>query len=189
MTSSYAARLGSIAGPRFPSRPRGPPPGPPPRRESRFSMRGVPNLADPHPDAMTDHIRERIARKLSTLGDERLYQVLDYVEFLELRYGQPAAAGAATNPLQRFADGIEDRLRAGGVAASTVSEAMGFLNKAVGVLNDVATAGSRVASDFATAAQRMTTTPPTSAPGPTTSVPGAATGAGGSSAQRLVAGS
>lgn len=131
---------------------------------------------------MTDHIRERIARKLSTLGDERLYQVLDYVEFLELRYGEPAAAGgAAANPLQRFADGIEDRLRAGGIAASTVSEAMGFLNKAVGALNDVASAGSRVANDFATAAQRMTTSSP--APGPTAGVATAAAAPGTPPAQ------
>ena len=109
---------------------------------------------------MSDHIRDRINRKLATLGDERLYQVLDYVEFLELRYGQPAANPPATHPFQRFADGIEDRLRAGGVAASTVSEAMGFLNKAVGVLNNVATAGRTVATDLATAAQRMADAPP-----------------------------
>jgi len=113
---------------------------------------------------MSDHIRDRIQRKLATLGDERLYQVLDYVEFLELRYGQPAANPTPANPLQRFADGVEDRLRAGGVAASTVSEAMGFLNKAVGVLNNVATAGRTVASDLATAAQRITETPPAAPP-------------------------
>lgn len=109
---------------------------------------------------MSDHIRDRINRKLATLGDERLYQVLDFVEFLELRYGQPAANPTAANPFQRFADGIEDRLRAGGVAASTVSEAMGFLNKAVGVLNNVATASRTVATDLATAAQRMAEAPP-----------------------------
>lgn len=105
---------------------------------------------------MADHIRDRINRKLATLGEERLYQVLDYVEFLELRYGQPAKDPAPVNPLQRFADGIEDRLRAGGVAAATVSEAMGFLNKAVGVLGDVASAGRTVANDLASAAQNAT---------------------------------
>lgn len=133
---------------------------------------------------MADHIRDRINRKLATLGDERLYQVLDYVEFLELRYGQPAANPTAANPFQRFADGVEDRLRAGGVAASTVSEAMGFLNKAVGVLNNVATAGSKVATDIATAAQRMTDAPaggptPTGTPpttGPAATPPGTSSG-------------
>jgi hypothetical protein len=93
---------------------------------------------------MSQHIRDRIQRKLAALSDERLYQVLDFVEFLELKY--PAAQPAApANPLQRFTDGIEDRLRAGGIAASTVSEAMGFLNKAVGVLGNVATAAQSAA--------------------------------------------
>ncbi len=40
---------------------------------------------------MTQHIRDRINRYLDALGEERLYQVLDYVEFLESRYGQRAA--------------------------------------------------------------------------------------------------
>ena len=135
---------------------------------------------------MSDHIRDRINRKLATLSDERLYQVLDYVEFLELRYGQPARDPAPVNPLQRFADGVEDRLRAGGVAASTVSEAMGFLNKAVGVLNNVATAGSRVATDLANAAQRMAEPPATAqgaAGGSTGATPPAAAAAGTRPAQ------
>ena len=97
---------------------------------------------------MSQHIRDRIQRKLAALGDERLYQVLDFVEFLELKYPATAQPAAPANPLQRFADGVEDRLRAGGIAASTVSEAMGFLNKAVGVLGNVATAAQ-------TAAQRV----------------------------------
>ncbi len=125
---------------------------------------------------MADHIRDRINRKLATLGEERLYQVLDYVEFLELRYGQPARDPSPVNPLQRFTDGIEDRLRAGGVAASTVSEAMGFLNKAVGVLNNVATAGRTVATDLATAAQRMAEPPATT---PSAAAPPAARSASG----------
>ena len=34
---------------------------------------------------MNLYMRERINRKLDTLTDERLYQVLDYVEFLETK--------------------------------------------------------------------------------------------------------
>ena len=110
---------------------------------------------------MSSHIRDRIARKLETLGEDRLYQVLDYVEFLESRYAQRPAPVA--NPFQRFADGIEDRLRTGGVSAVRVAEAMGLLNRAVGVLNDVATgvaaAGKSVATDLASAAARVGTAP------------------------------
>jgi hypothetical protein len=124
---------------------------------------------------MTQHIRDRINRKLDALAEDRLYQILDYVEFLESRYAK--AAPAAPNAFQKFTDGIEDRLRAGGLAASTVSEAMGFLNKAVGVLNGVAAAGRSVATDLATAAQRAAeATPGTGAPG--AAPPGAGPGTG-----------
>jgi hypothetical protein len=104
---------------------------------------------------MTQHIRDRINRQLDALGEERLYQVLDYVEFLESRYA--ARQNPAPNAFQKFAEGIEDRLRAGRVSASTISETMGLLNRAVGVLNGVAAAGKSVAADLANAAQRVGT--------------------------------
>ncbi len=129
---------------------------------------------------MSQHIRDRIQRKLAALSDERLYQVLDFVEFLELKY--PASQPAATaNPLQRFADGVEDRLRAGGLAASTVSEAMGFLNKAVGVLGGVATAAQaaaqRVGDAVTEAAQQAQQPPRPPGPGGAPSGTGPATAA------------
>jgi len=37
---------------------------------------------------MNEHLRDRILRKMETLSDERGYQVLDYVEFLESRYAE-----------------------------------------------------------------------------------------------------
>jgi hypothetical protein len=133
---------------------------------------------------MTEHIRDRIARRLEALPEERLYQVLDYVEFLESKY---AARAANDGLLQRLADGVEDTLRTGGIAAGTVAEAMGFLNRAVGVLNDVASKGAAVANDVVSAATRpaspaMTTevppstsssatTPPPSAPPPPAPTP------------------
>ena len=100
---------------------------------------------------MNPYVRDRINRKLDTLSDERLYQVLDYVEFLETKYAEKPAP--VTNVFQRFADGVEDKLRAGGLAVSTVSEAMGFLNKAVGVLQNVAETTKTVASDVVAAAK------------------------------------
>lgn len=100
---------------------------------------------------MNPYVRDRINRKLDTLSDERLYQVLDYVEFLETKYAEKPAP--VTNVFQRFADGVEDKLRAGGLAVSTVSEAMGFLNKAMGVLTNVAETTKTVATDVVTAAK------------------------------------
>lgn len=100
---------------------------------------------------MNPYVRERIHRKLETLSDERLYQVLDYVEFLEARYAEKPAT--TVNVFQRFAEGVEDKLRAGGVAVSTISETMGLLNRAVGVLNNVTQATMNVAGDVVTAAR------------------------------------
>jgi hypothetical protein len=102
---------------------------------------------------MNPYVRDRINRKLETLSDERLYQVLDYVEFLEAKYAEKPAP--VTNVFQRFTDGVEDTLRAGGLAVGTVSEAMGFLNKAMGVLNDVAQTTRTVATDVVSTARTV----------------------------------
>lgn len=101
---------------------------------------------------MNETLRERILRKLDTLPDERGYQFLDYIEFLESRYAQKTAQ--TPNVFQRFAEGVEDSLRAGRVSATGIAETMGLLNKAMGVLQGVAAAGKSVASDVMEAAAR-----------------------------------
>lgn len=106
---------------------------------------------------MHDILKDRILRRLETLPDERLYQVLDYIEFLESRYAQRQSPGP--NVFQRFAEGVEDTLRAGNVSVTAVSEAMGFMSKAMGVLNGVAAAGKSVANDIV-ATGRAAVTPP-----------------------------
>ncbi len=98
---------------------------------------------------MNEFLRDRIVRKLDTLSDERLYQVLDYVEFLESKYAQRQAPG--TNVFQRFAEGVEDTLRAGRISATTIAETMNLMNRAMGVLGGVAAAGKSVASDLVSA--------------------------------------
>ena len=139
---------------------------------------------------MNPNLRDRLLRKLETLSDERGYQVLDYVDFLESKYAEKAPTPVSL--LQRFTDGVEDRLRTGGVAASTVVETMGLLNRAVGVLGgvaaagmsvatDVASAGMSVATDVASAASRIVTPPAgatgaTPAPAPAAAPPAAPPG-------------
>ena len=103
---------------------------------------------------MNESLRDRILRRLDALPDERGYQLLDYVEFLESKYADKTAQ--APNLFQRFTEGVEDSLRAGRVSASTIAETMGLLNKAVGVLSGVAAAGKSVASDVMGAAARST---------------------------------
>ena len=103
---------------------------------------------------MNTQLRDRILRKLDSLADERGYQLLDYVEFLESKYA--AATSQAPNVFERFAEGVEDTLRAGRVSASTIAETMGLLNRAMSVLSGVAAAGKSVASDVVDAASRLT---------------------------------
>lgn len=95
---------------------------------------------------MNQFLTDRVTRRLETLSDERVYQVLDYIEFLESKYAE--ATPAPPGVFQRFAEGVEDTMRAGRVSASTVAETMGLLSKAMGVLGGVAAAGKSVASDL-----------------------------------------
>jgi hypothetical protein len=98
---------------------------------------------------MNEHLRERIQRKLETLSDDRGYQVLDYVEFLESRYAERPTAGGS--PFTRFAEAVEDRLRAGKVSAGTIAEAMNMMNRAANVLNGALAAGRSITNDIVSA--------------------------------------
>src|SRR4051812_50171799 len=90
---------------------------------------------------MNVYLRDKLLQKLDTLSDERGYQVLDYVEFLESKYAERATAAAAGNPLTRFADAVEERLRAGKVSATAGAETIGLMNRAMGVLSGAGAAG------------------------------------------------
>ena len=118
---------------------------------------------------MNEHLRERILRKLESLSDERGYQVLDYVEFLESRYAERQTAGSTA--FTRFTEAVEDRLRAGKVSATTIAEAMNLMNRAANVLNGAMAAGRSVANDLVAASRTTGTSSssasPSSAPGST----------------------
>jgi hypothetical protein len=120
---------------------------------------------------MNEHLRERIVRKLDALSDERGYQVLDYVEFLESKYAE--RQNAQGNAFTRFTDAVEDKLRAGKVSAAAIAETMGLLTRAANVLNGAVAAGKSVANDIVTVAQSATTPRPSSATSAPTTSPGA----------------
>lgn len=96
---------------------------------------------------MNDILRERLIRKLDTLPEEKIYQILDYIDFLESKYAPKVST--APNPLKRFAEGVEDTLRAGRMSAGVIGGTMSVMNKAVGVVTDVANAGKSVATEIA----------------------------------------
>jgi len=114
---------------------------------------------------MNEHLRDRILRKLEALSDERGYQVLDYVEFLESRYAEKDAPTAST--FTRFTEAIEDKLRASRISAATIAETVGFMNRAASVLNNALETGKSMANEFVSTTRNATTPPP----GPPPSTP------------------
>jgi hypothetical protein len=123
---------------------------------------------------MNDILRERLIRKLDTLPEEKIYQILDYIDFLESKYAPKPSA--ATNPLKRFAEGIEDTLRAGKMSAGVIGGTMNVMGKAVGVVTDVANAGKSVATEIVGAVSSVTSpkppqASPTGSAGPTATPP------------------
>lgn len=118
---------------------------------------------------MNEHLRDRILRKLETLSDERGYQVLDYVEFLESRYAERQSPTA--NAFTRFTEAIEDKLRAGKVSASAIAETVGFMNRAANVLNSALETGKSMASEIVNTTRSATLS---SSPEPPPSTPNTA---------------
>ncbi|MFN9215596.1 MAG: hypothetical protein ACK6DK_13675 [Gemmatimonadota bacterium] len=102
---------------------------------------------------MDTTLRDSILRALDTLPDDKGYQVLDYVSFLESRYASHAPP--PDNVFTRLASAVEDTLRASKVNATTVAQAMGMMNKAMGVLSGVAAAGQAVVSDVASVGKQV----------------------------------
>jgi hypothetical protein len=94
---------------------------------------------------MNEFLKKRIDRKLETLSDERVYQVLDYIEFLESKYA--AQASATPSPLQRLAETVEDTLRAGRVSASAIKGTMDTMAAAGRVMGGLAAAGKAVVDE------------------------------------------
>lgn len=88
---------------------------------------------------MNEILRKRLLRKLEVLPEPQLYQVLDYIEFLESKY----APGRAAQPLgiQRFAERVEDRLRARSVLPELMSGTMRVFGTAGRVLEGIGEAG------------------------------------------------
>ena len=113
---------------------------------------------------MNDILRERLIRKLDTLPEEKIYQILDYIDFLESKYAPKPSA--APNPLKRFAEGVEDTLRAGRMSAGVIGGTMSVMGKAVGVVTDVANAGKSVATEIAGVVSSVASSKPQQPPPP-----------------------
>jgi len=87
---------------------------------------------------MNDLLWERLKRKLEVLPDEKVYQVLDYVEFLESHY---ATRGEGAPAFQKVAETLEDTMRAGRVPVNMIRGTMDVVSKAGKFMEGLAAAG------------------------------------------------
>jgi len=88
---------------------------------------------------MHDVLRTRLLRKLESLPEEQVYQVLDYIEFLETKYARDVSE--ETSGLQSFAEKLEDQLRRRTVSPSSLREAFQLISAADKVLSNVSKVG------------------------------------------------
>lgn len=95
---------------------------------------------------MHDVLRQRLLRKIDSLPEEQIYQVLDYIEFLESKYARDLQAEASG--LQRFAERMEDQLRRRAVSPVTLREAFQLISAADRVLSGVSSAGRQIFSEL-----------------------------------------
>jgi hypothetical protein len=95
---------------------------------------------------MHDVLRQRLLRKIESLPDEQIYQVLDYIEFLESKYSTPVSVEASG--LQKFAEGLEDKMRRRAVSPTTIREAFQLISAADRVLSGVSSAGRQILNDL-----------------------------------------
>jgi hypothetical protein len=95
---------------------------------------------------MHDVLRQRLLRKIESLPDEQIYQVLDYIEFLESKYASTELVEASG--LQKFAEGLEDKLRKRAVSPATIREAFQLISAADRVLSGVSSAGRQILAEL-----------------------------------------
>jgi len=95
---------------------------------------------------MHDVLRQRLLRKIESLPEGQVYQVLDFIEFLESKYSK--APVVETSGLQKFAENLEDKLRRKAVSPTTIREAFQLIAAADRVLSGVSSAGKQILSEL-----------------------------------------
>jgi hypothetical protein len=110
---------------------------------------------------MNDMLKQRILRRLEALSDERGYQILDYVEFLESKYGERARP---TGILAKLTETVEDTMRAGKLPIKAISGTMGLMDSAGKVMKGVAAAAQSVVDEAIAATTSAPKIPPAEEP-------------------------
>ena len=110
---------------------------------------------------MNDLLKQRILRRLEGLADERAYQVLDYIEFLESKYAERAAP---TGILAKITETVEDTIRAAKLPVQAISGTATVMDSASRIMKGLAADGQAVMDEAVKAASRPEAPPPNAPP-------------------------
>jgi hypothetical protein len=99
---------------------------------------------------MNDLLKQRITHLLETLDDEKAYQVLDYAEFLNSKYGE---RGQPSGILAKITATVENTMRAGKLPIQAITGTVGLMDSAAKVMKGLAAAGQAVVDEAVKAAE------------------------------------
>ena len=87
---------------------------------------------------MNEILRKEIWRKMESLPDDKAYQVLDYINYLQSQYGE---SDSTAGGFQRFGEIFQDTMRKRKLPASALKETMKVMGAADRVLSAFRDAG------------------------------------------------
>jgi hypothetical protein len=99
---------------------------------------------------MNDLLKQRINRMLDAASDERGYQILDYVEFLDSKY---AERSQPDNFLSKITSTVENTMRAGKLPVQAITGTMSLMDSAAKVMKGLVAAGHAVVDEAVKAAE------------------------------------
>jgi len=102
---------------------------------------------------MNDLLKQRINRLLDAASDERGYQILDFVEFLDSKYAERSQPDGL---LSRITATVENTTRAGKLPIQAITGTMGLMDSAAKVMKGLAAAGQAVVDEAVKAAEGTT---------------------------------
>jgi hypothetical protein len=88
-------------------------------------------------------------RRLEALPEERAYQILDYIEFLESKYAERSAPSGI---LARITDTVEDTMRAAKLPVQAITGTASVMDSASRLMRGLAGGGSAVVNEAVKAA-------------------------------------
>jgi hypothetical protein len=93
---------------------------------------------------MNDLLKQRIIRVLDSASDERGYQILDFVEFLDSKYAERSQPDGI---LSKITSTVENTMRAGKLPMQAITGTMGLMDSAAKVMKGLAAAGQAVVEE------------------------------------------